>query len=120
MFVADVLGGIVGFSAMQTAMVQRARTGEGQHIDVVLDGLHNEPSPLRAAGSAVGPVRASDGDILIAPVSARTFPRSSESSAMRFRRVYSACPQLMSDGRPTQEPLKRVRHDVMSFARNRV
>ena len=35
-FVADVLGGIFGFSAIQTAMVQRAHTGEGQRIDVAL------------------------------------------------------------------------------------
>ena len=35
-FVADILGGIFGFSAIQTAMVQRARTGEGQRIDVAL------------------------------------------------------------------------------------
>ena len=35
-FVADILGGIFGFSAIQTALVQRSRTGEGQSIDVAL------------------------------------------------------------------------------------
>ena len=35
-FVADVLGGIFGYSAIQTALVQRARTGHGQRIDVAL------------------------------------------------------------------------------------
>jgi CoA:oxalate CoA-transferase len=35
-FVADILGGIFGFSAIQTALVQRQRTGLGQRIDVAL------------------------------------------------------------------------------------
>src|SRR5207253_10843410 len=81
-FVADVLGGIFGYSAIQTAMVQRARTGEGQRIDVALmDCMMNLlvyelqeaqfSKPL--ARPTYGPVRAKDGDILIAPVSARNF-----------------------------------------------
>lgn len=35
-FVADVLGGTFGYAAIQTALVQPARTGEGQRIDVAL------------------------------------------------------------------------------------
>ncbi|HVQ66203.1 MAG TPA: CoA transferase, partial [Bradyrhizobium sp.] len=35
-FVADVLGAIFGYSAIQTALVQRSRTGVGQYIDVAL------------------------------------------------------------------------------------
>src|SRR5215813_12950349 len=75
-FVADVLGGIFGFSAIQTAMVQRARTGEGQRIDVALmdcmlnllvyelqEGQFSKPM----ARPTYGPVRTKDGDILIAP-----------------------------------------------------
>lgn len=80
-FVADILGGIFGFAAIQTALVQRAQSGEGQLVDVALmDCMLNLlvyelqeaqfPSPPRGA---YGPVRAKDGDILIAPVSARNF-----------------------------------------------
>ena len=81
-FVADVLGGIFGYSAIQTALVQRARTGEGQRIDVALMDcmlnllvyeLQEAQFPIRAPRPTYGPVRTRDGDILIAPVTARNF-----------------------------------------------
>ncbi|HLY87777.1 MAG TPA: CoA transferase [Acetobacteraceae bacterium] len=81
-FVADVLGGIFGYSAIQTAMVQRARTGVGQRIDVALMDcmlnllvyeLQEAQFPPQAPRAAYGPVRASDGDILIAPITPRNF-----------------------------------------------
>ena len=81
-FVADILGGLFGFSAIQTAMVQRARTGEGQRIDVsLMDSMLNllvyELQEAQFTGPvarpAYGPVRCTDGDILIAPVSGRNF-----------------------------------------------
>jgi CoA:oxalate CoA-transferase len=81
-FVADVLGGIFGFSAIQTALVQRARTNEGQRIDVALMDcmlnlliyeLQEAQFPIRAPRPTYGPVQASDGDLLIAPVTARNF-----------------------------------------------
>ena len=45
-FVADVLGGIFGYSAIQTALVQRARTGNGPAHRCRADGLHAEPAGL--------------------------------------------------------------------------
>jgi CoA:oxalate CoA-transferase len=81
-FVADVLGGIFGYSAIQTALVQRVRTGKGQRIDVALMDcmlnllvyeLQEAQFPIRAPRPTYGPVRARDGDILIAPVTARNF-----------------------------------------------
>lgn len=81
-FVADVLGGIFGFSAIQTALVQRARTGEGQRIDVALMDcmlnllvyeLQEAQFPAEVPRPAYGPVRARDGDILIAPITPRNF-----------------------------------------------
>jgi crotonobetainyl-CoA:carnitine CoA-transferase CaiB-like acyl-CoA transferase len=81
-FVADVLGGIFGYSAIQTALVQRARTGQGQRIDVALMDcmlnllvyeLQEAQFPIRAPRPTYGPVRAGDGDLLIAPVTARNF-----------------------------------------------
>jgi len=81
-FVADVLGGIFGYSAIQTALVQRARTGTGQRIDVALMDcmlnllvyeLQEAQFPVRSPRAAYGPVRAMDGDILIAPITPRNF-----------------------------------------------
>ena len=81
-FVADVLGGIFGYSAIQTALVQRSRTGMGQRIDVALMDcmlnllvyeLQEAQFPIRAPRPTYGPVRARDGDLLIAPVTARNF-----------------------------------------------
>jgi CoA:oxalate CoA-transferase len=81
-FVADVLGGIFGYSAIQTALVQRSRTGQGQRIDVALMDcmlnllvyeMQEAQFPIRAPRPTYGPVRTRDGDILIAPVTARNF-----------------------------------------------
>ncbi|MFO1218717.1 MAG: CoA transferase [Burkholderiaceae bacterium] len=81
-FIADLLGGIFAFGAIQAALVQRARTGLGQQIDVALmDGMLNLliyelqeaqfPAPL--ARPAYGPLAAADGDVLIAPITPRNF-----------------------------------------------
>jgi CoA:oxalate CoA-transferase len=81
-FVADVLGGIFGYSAIQTALVQRARTGRGQRLDVALMDcmlnllvyeLQEAQFPVHAPRPTYGPVRAKDGDILIAPITPRNF-----------------------------------------------
>jgi crotonobetainyl-CoA:carnitine CoA-transferase CaiB-like acyl-CoA transferase len=81
-FVADVLGGIFGFSAIQTALVQRGRTGQGQRIDVALMDcmlnllvyeMQEAQFPIHASRPTYGPVRTLDGDILIAPVTVRNF-----------------------------------------------
>ncbi|WP_338699000.1 MULTISPECIES: CoA transferase [unclassified Bradyrhizobium] len=81
-FVADILGGIFGYSAIQTAMVQRARTGKGQRVDVALMDcmlnllvyeLQEAQFPIHSPRPTYGPVRTRDGDILIAPVTPRNF-----------------------------------------------
>ncbi|MHC2253932.1 CoA:oxalate CoA-transferase [Bradyrhizobium embrapense] len=81
-FVADILGGIFGYSAIQTAMVQRQRTGKGQRVDVALMDcmlnllvyeLQEAQFPISAPRPTYGPVRTRDGDILIAPVTPRNF-----------------------------------------------
>jgi len=100
-FVADILGGIFAFSAIQTAMVQRATTGAGQHVDVVLMDcmlnllvyeLQEAQFSAPVARPTYGPVRAKDADILIAPVSARNF------AALRD---LTGLPELSSDPRFT-------------------
>jgi crotonobetainyl-CoA:carnitine CoA-transferase CaiB-like acyl-CoA transferase len=81
-FVADILGGIFGYSAIQTALVQRGRTGEGQRIDVALMDcmlnllvyeLQEAQFPIHSPRPTYGPVRTLDGDILIAPITPRNF-----------------------------------------------
>src|ERR1700744_769807 len=81
-FVADILGGIFGFSAIQTALVQRQRTNVGQRIDVALMDcmlnllvyeLQEAQFPIHASRPTYGPVRTLDGDILIAPITPRNF-----------------------------------------------
>jgi CoA:oxalate CoA-transferase len=91
-FVADVLGGIFGYSAIQTALVQRARTGVGQRIDVALMDcmlnllvyeLQEAQFPISAPRPTYGPVRALDGDILIAPITPRNFAALCEVTGQR-------------------------------------
>ena len=91
-FVADVLGGIFGYSAIQTALVQRSRTGKGQRVDVALMDcmlnlliyeLQEAQFPIRAPRPTYGPVRARDGDLLIAPVTARNFAALCEVTGQR-------------------------------------
>ncbi len=81
-FVADLLGGLYAFSAIQTALLQRERTGVGQQLDVALmDSMLNllvyelqeaqRPAPLPRP--TYGPVAAADGDVLIVPITNRNF-----------------------------------------------
>ncbi len=81
-FVADVLGAIFAFGAIETALVQRARTGVGQTIDVALMDcmlnllvyeLQEAQFPVTTSRPTYGPVRAADGDLLIAPITPRNF-----------------------------------------------
>jgi len=86
-FVADVLGGIFAYAAIQTALVQRARTGEGQVVDVALMDcmlnlliyeLQAAQFPVHTPRPTYGPVRAADGDVLVAPLTPRNFAALSE------------------------------------------
>jgi crotonobetainyl-CoA:carnitine CoA-transferase CaiB-like acyl-CoA transferase len=81
-FIADVLGGIYAMSAIQTALLHRARTGLGQRVDVALMDcmlnllvyeLQAAQVPPAGARFTYGPVRASDGDIIVTPITHRNF-----------------------------------------------
>jgi CoA:oxalate CoA-transferase len=81
-FVADVMGGIYACSAIQTALVQRARTGTGQRVDVALMDcmlnllvyeLQEAQFPVPGPRATYGPVATADGDVMVVPISTRNF-----------------------------------------------
>ena len=103
-FVADVLGGIFAFGAVQAALVQRARTGVGQVVDVALmDSMLNlliyelqeAQFPVSGARPTCGPVAAADGDVLIVPIAQRNFTALAEVTAL---------PELRCDARFASVP----------------
>ncbi|HRO57729.1 MAG TPA: CoA transferase [Burkholderiaceae bacterium] len=79
-FMADVLGAIHAASAIQTALLQRHRTGRGQSIDVsLMDSvlgmliyeLQNAQFPAERQRQVYQPVRASDGWVMVAAITPR-------------------------------------------------
>ena len=81
-FMADVLGGLNAFGAIQTALLQRERQGLGQSIDVslmesMLSMMVYECSVASFSAEnprhTYSPLRASDGYVIIAPVSQKNF-----------------------------------------------
>jgi CoA:oxalate CoA-transferase len=108
-FVADLLGGLYAFSAIQTALLQRERTGVGQQLDVALmDSMLNllVYELQEAQGQAplprptYGPVAAADGDVLIVPITTRNFDALREVTQL---------PELFADPRFTT-PSARATH----------
>ena len=86
-FVADLLGGIYAFGAVQAALLQRTRTGMGQVVDVALmDSMLNlliyelqeAQFPVAGTRATYGPVSAADGDVLIVPLSERNYAAMAE------------------------------------------
>ena len=86
-FVADLLGGIYAFGAVQAALLQRTRTGVGQVVDVALmDSMLNlliyelqeAQFPVAGTRATYGPVSAADGDVLIVPLSERNYAAMAE------------------------------------------
>lgn len=81
-FFADVMCGIQAAAAIHAALFQRERTGTGQHIDVALmDTMLNAlvyefqeaQFPVEKPRLLYGALRASDGFVLITPISQRNF-----------------------------------------------
>ncbi|MCY4591473.1 MAG: CoA transferase [Alphaproteobacteria bacterium] len=78
----DFMGGVHGCAAIAAALFGRDRTGRGQRIDVaMMDTIHNmmaheyQAAQLPDAGQApvFAPVRARDGFLMVAPISAANF-----------------------------------------------
>lgn len=81
-FIADVLGGTHAFGAIQTALFQRERTGEGQFIDVsMLEAMvgmlvyetQEAQQPVAERRPLYKPLRTEDGFIMVAPTSPANF-----------------------------------------------
>jgi len=81
-FVADILGGALAASAIQTALIHRLRTGEGQRVDTALmDGMLSllvydmqaTQFPSERRRPIYTPVAAADGFIVVAPITQANF-----------------------------------------------
>jgi crotonobetainyl-CoA:carnitine CoA-transferase CaiB-like acyl-CoA transferase len=81
-FVADILAAVYAFGAIQTALIGRLRHGNGQFIDVALmDSMINllvfecqeSQFPGKDRRPLYGPLAASDGFVIVAPVNQRNF-----------------------------------------------
>ena len=81
-FIGDVFGGMSAYAGIQTALVLRSKTGQGQYIDVALmDAMLNlmvnecqewqAPTPRKVR--LYQPLATKDGYIVVAPTSARNF-----------------------------------------------
>jgi crotonobetainyl-CoA:carnitine CoA-transferase CaiB-like acyl-CoA transferase len=86
-FIADVLGGTHAFGAIQTALYQREKTDEGQHIDLsmleaMVGMLVFETQEAQFPGDArrplYTPLKTADGFIMVAPTSPRNFEQLTE------------------------------------------
>ena len=116
-FIADVLGGIYACSAIQTALLQRARTNTGQQVDVALMDcmlnlmvyeLQEAQLPAAAPRFSYGPIRAADGDLLIAPITQRNFTSLCDAIGQ---------PALKTDARFATVPVRtRNWHALMACA----
>ncbi|MGI5129769.1 CaiB/BaiF CoA transferase family protein [Pseudonocardia sp. CA-107938] len=83
-FIADVLGAVYAFGAIQTALLHRERSGVGQFVDVALmDGMlsmlvfeaQEAQFPTERRRPVYAPVRTTDGFVVVAPVSERLFEK---------------------------------------------
>ena len=109
-YIADMLGALFAFGAIQTAMFQRERSGRGQFIDTsLMDGMVNllvyevldAQFPPQHPRHLYQPIRSSDGFVMIAPMTEANFdalavavehPEWKDRSALRQAR--RAHPQL--------------------------
>jgi crotonobetainyl-CoA:carnitine CoA-transferase CaiB-like acyl-CoA transferase len=89
-FIADVLSGTYAFGAIMTALYHKQATGEGQHIDVsmlesmlslTLTELQGAQFDYPKPGKPMfGPVATSDGHIMLAVASERTFQNTAKAA----------------------------------------
>lgn len=105
-FFADIMGGIYAYAGILTALAQRGKTGTGQMVDVsLMDSMLNLMTyellaaqfPVPASRPLYGPIRAADGDLLVAPITQRNFVALCEAIGQ---------PQLQDDPRFAKVPAR--------------
>jgi crotonobetainyl-CoA:carnitine CoA-transferase CaiB-like acyl-CoA transferase len=108
-FIADILSGAYAFGAIQAALVHRARTGQGQAIDVsLMDSMLNlmvfecqeAQFPSEQKRPVYAPMKSLDGHVIIAPISQKNFEQMAEAMQQ---------PELKTDARFSTGPA-RVKH----------
>jgi CoA:oxalate CoA-transferase len=81
-YIGDVLGGTYAFGAIQAALLNRERTGRGDHIDLaMMDAMlgmliyefQEAQFPQKRRTNTFQPTRAKDGYVMIAPVKPNNF-----------------------------------------------
>ena len=107
LFAADVLAASFATIAIQSALLQRSRTGRGQHLDVTLMEsiasvliyeLQEAQFPAKERKPLYEPIRSSDGFVVIAPISQKNFENLCDVMAM---------PQWKSDPRFSSTAVRR-------------
>ena len=113
--VADILGATHAFGAINAALVQRLRTGRGQHIDVaMMDAMHNmlayeyQAAQLENPDRPIvfSPICTTDGFVMVAPVSPANFTGLAKAAGR---------PELLADER-FAEPAARVKNWALLLA----
>src|SRR3954466_6975093 len=108
-FIADILSGAYAFGAIQAALVHRARTGQGQAIDVsLMDSMLNlmvfecqeAQFPSEQKRPVYAPMKTTDGHVIIAPISQKNFEQMADAMQQ---------PELKTDSRFATGPA-RVKH----------
>ena len=88
-YIADMLGALFAFSAIQTALFQRERSGAGQCIDTsLMDGMVNllvyeiqdAQFPPSHPRHLYQPVRSADGFVMVAPMTEANFDALSDAA----------------------------------------
>jgi crotonobetainyl-CoA:carnitine CoA-transferase CaiB-like acyl-CoA transferase len=86
-FIADILSGAYAFGAIQAALVQRERTGQGQAVDVsLMDSMLNlmvfecqeAQFPSEQKRPVYRPMKTMDGHVIIAPISQKNFEQMAD------------------------------------------
>jgi CoA:oxalate CoA-transferase len=81
-YIADILGGMSAFAAIQTALLHRHQSGRGQYIDLALmdcmlnlmiNEFQESQAPSNVKLRVYQPLQTSDGYIAAAPTSQRNF-----------------------------------------------
>ena len=107
-YIADILGGMSAFAAIQTALFRRQQTARGQYIDVALmdcmlnlmiNEFQESQAPSNIKLRVYQPLQTNDGYIAAAPTSQRNFEQLAHAVGH---------PEWLSDPRFAQTPTRET------------